>query len=141
MAAVIAKAVGAKSPVLKIVGLFKRRPGLSVQEFRSYYEEKHLPFFDEHIALPGVLRYSRRYLSQIEGMMQKLPTTTGGYDVIMEVWYKDRETFESLVADPNPDFVDTVIKDEERFIDRSTMTMYFSDDVESKDGPWNVQTE
>ena len=77
--------VTGRSPVLKIVGLFKRRPGLSVQEFRDYYEKKHLQWFDEHIALPGVLRYSRRYLTQIDGMMQRLPTTTGGYDVIMEV--------------------------------------------------------
>jgi hypothetical protein len=77
--------VSGKSPVLKIVGLFKRKPGLSVQEFRDYYEQKHLRWFHEHVALPGVLRYSRRYLNQIDGMMQKLPTTTGGYDVIMEV--------------------------------------------------------
>ena len=71
-------------------------------------------------------------------MMAKLPTTTGGFDVMMEVWYKDRETFESLVADPDSDFISEVIKDEENFIDRDSMTMYTSDDVESKDGPWNV---
>jgi hypothetical protein len=55
-----------------------------------------------------------------------------------QVWYKDRETFESLVADPNPDFVEKVIKDEEQFLDRSSMTMYTSEDIESKDGPWNI---
>jgi hypothetical protein len=127
-----------KSSVLKIVGLFKRKPGISREAFREYYETKHVKLFEQHVALPGVLRFSRRYLTQIDGMSSPLPTTTGGYDVIMEVWYKDRELFESLRSKPNPEFTKIAIEDEEQFIDRGSMTMYFSDDVETKSGPWEV---
>lgn len=137
MASAVSKAVNGKSSVLKIVGLFKRKPGTSVEAFREYYEKKHVKLFEQHVALPGVLRFSRRYLTQIDGMSSPLPTTTGGYDVIMEVWYKDPELFESLRSKPNPEFTKVAIEDEEQFLDRNSMTMYFSEDVDSKDGPWN----
>jgi hypothetical protein len=71
-------------------------------------------------------------------MASPLARTTGGYDVIMEVWYKDPELLESLKKNPNPEFTKMVVEDEEKFLDRSSMTMYLSEDVESKDGPWNV---
>jgi len=109
-----------------------------VEAFREYYENKHVKLFTQHVALPGVTRFARRYLTQIEGMSSPLPTTTGGYDVIMEVWYNDRELFESLRSKPNPEFTKMAIDDEEQFLDRDSMTMYFSEDVETKDGPWNV---
>jgi hypothetical protein len=109
-----------------------------VEAFREYYEKKHVKLFEQHVALPGVLRFSRRYLTQIDGMSSPLPTTTGGYDVIMEVWYKDPELFESMKRTPNPEFTKVAIEDEEQFLDRNSMTMYLSEDVESKDGPWNV---
>ncbi|KAJ9608021.1 hypothetical protein H2200_007009 [Cladophialophora chaetospira] len=138
MASAVAKAASGKSSVLKIVGLFKKKPGVSMEAFKDYYENKHIKLFDEHVALPGVLRYSRRYLTQIDGMASPLATTTGGYDVIMEVWYKDPELLESLKKNPNPDFTKMVVEDEEKFLDRSSMTMYLSEDCESKDGPWNI---
>lgn len=130
--------MSAKMPILKVIGLFKRKQGISVEAFRNYYETKHVRLFDEHVSQPGVVRFSRRYLTQIDGMSSPLPTTTGGFDAIMEVWYNDRELFEDLRRKPNPEFTKIAIEDEEQFIDRESMTMYISDDVESKDGPWNI---
>ena len=45
--------------MVKVVGLFKRKPGLSMEEFKDYYENHHIKLFDEQVSHPGVLRYGR----------------------------------------------------------------------------------
>jgi EthD domain len=122
-----------------VVGLFKRKPGLSMEEFKNYYENNHIKLFEEHISHPGVLRYSRRYLEPFEGLALPLAAPkSGGYDVIMEVWYSNKELFDSFKGQSNPDFSDIVRKDEEKLFDRDSMVMFLAEDHESKDGPWVV---
>ena len=121
------------------MGLFKRKPGLSMAQFKDYYENHHIKLFDEHVAHPGVLRYARRYLEPFEGLASPLAISkSGGYDVIMEVWYSDKEFFDSFKGQSNPDFSEIVKKDEENLFDRDSMVMFLSEDHESKDGPWVI---
>jgi hypothetical protein len=121
------------------VGLFKKKKGLSMKEFKDYYENQHIKLFEEHVAHPGVLRYSRRYLTPFAGLASPLAPPKGdGYDVIMEVWYKDKELFDSFKGQSDPSFSEIVRKDEENLFDRESMVMYLSEDCESKDGPWDV---
>jgi hypothetical protein len=121
------------------VGLFKRKKGLSMEKFKDYYENRHIKLFDEHVAHPGVLRYSRRYLTPFEGLASPLPPPKEKrYDVIMEVWYKDKELFDSFKGQSDPSFSEIVRKDEENFFDRDSMVMFLSEDCESKEGPWDV---
>ncbi|KPI36641.1 uncharacterized protein AB675_10078 [Cyphellophora attinorum] len=124
---------------VKVVGLFKRKPGLSMEEFKNYYENHHIKLFDEHVSHPGVLRYARRYLEPFAGLASPLAgPKTGGYDVIMEVWYSDKDLFDSFKGQSNPDFSEIVKKDEENLFDRESMVMFISEDHESKDGPWVI---
>lgn len=121
------------------MGLFKRKPGLSIDKFKDYYENHHIKLFDEHVSHPGVLRYTRRYLTPFAGLASPLAPPKGdGYDVIMEVWYSNRELFESFKGQSDPGFADIVRKDEENLFDRKSMVMFLSEDWESKDGPWDV---
>ena len=125
--------------MVKVVGLFKRKPGLSMEEFKDYYENHHIKLFDEQVSHPGVLRYARRYLEPFAGLALPLATQkSGGYDVIMEVWYSDKELFDSFKGQSNPDFSEIVKKDEEKLFDRGLMVMFLSEDHESKDGSWVV---
>lgn len=125
--------------VVKVVGLFKRKPGLSIEEFVDYYENHHIKLFEDHISHPGVLRYARRHLETFTGLASPLTTPkSGGYDVIMEVWYSDRELFDTFKGQSNPDFSEIVKKDEENLFDRDSMVMFLSEDHESKDGVWLV---
>ena len=48
--------------MVKLVGLLKRRPGMSTDEFRAYYETHHKKLGDRYLA--GFAdRYLRRYLN------------------------------------------------------------------------------
>lgn len=130
---------GGRSSVVKVVGLFRRKKGLSMEQFIDYCENQHLKLFDEHVALPGVIRYARRYLEPFAGLANPMAPKPGeAYDVIMEVWYK-REMFDSLRGQSNPDFSEMVKKDEENLFDRESMCMFLSEDCESKNRPWDAK--
>lgn len=111
-------------PVYKILLFLKRRPGMSVEEFRQYYENNHVKLCEKYAV--GARRYVRRFLDPVGG--EELP-----FDVITEVWLEDRAVFEAVCEltaknAPPPE----VLEDEMRLFDRSksrtaTVVEYESD--------------
>ena len=73
----------------------KRKPGMSVEEFRDYYENRHVPLCLKYVQ--GVSRYIRRYLDPQphaeSGTNEKLP-----YDVITELWFDDEQAYQGTMA-------------------------------------------
>jgi hypothetical protein len=98
-------------PVYKVLLFLKRKPGMSVEAFRDYYENHHRLLGEKYSV--GVRRYVRRYLDPVGGEGE-LP-----FDVVTELWFDDRE-----VRDKVADFVSRgeppadVIEDEHRLFDR-----------------------
>jgi EthD domain len=101
------------TPVFKLLILIKRRPGMSVQEFRDYYENKHSKLGDDIGVKVGVVHYMRRYLEPLNGGELE-------YDVLTEVWFEDPAKLDR-VAGPlsRGEFPPEVAADEERFMDRT----------------------
>ncbi len=107
--------------MVKVVGLFKKRAGLSDEEFRDHYENHHMHLFDELVGMPGVKRAARRYLAPV-------PAAGGAgaseFDVLMEVWC-DEEWYESFFVDQPPaQFRATVAADESRLFEADRMQLY-----------------
>lgn len=112
-----------KKPVYKILLFLKRRPGMSVQEFRDYYENTHVKLAEKYSA--GLLRYFRRYIDPVG--VDELP-----FDVITELWIEDRAAFEAIAAftaknQPPPE----VLEDEKRLFDRSKSRVATVVEIES----------
>jgi uncharacterized protein (TIGR02118 family) len=102
----------------KIVLLMKRKPGISVEAFRDYYETHHAPMAEPYSV--GVKRYVRRYLDP-----QNHPETGPGgelpYDVITELWFDDEATFQATLGYVTTAIMpDNVIEDELNLFDRSS---------------------
>ena len=107
--------------VWKILLFMKRRPGMSVADFRDYYENRHVPLCLKYAS--GVSRYVRRYLDPQphaeSGRNDELP-----YDMITELWFDDEKTWRGTV-----DYLSTatlpeeVVADERNLFDRATMRM------------------
>jgi hypothetical protein len=98
-------------PIYKILLFLKRRPGMSTEDFRSYYETTHVKLCEKYAV--GALRYVRRYLDPIGGA--EMP-----FDVITEIWLEDRAVFDAVCEmtarnEPPPE----VVADEERLFDRA----------------------
>ena len=80
--------------VFKLLIFLKRRPGMSLEAFRDYYENFHRKIGENYKA--GVCRYVRRYV-------QPLPNPATGqteeldFDVVTETWFDDPAIFKAVV--------------------------------------------
>jgi hypothetical protein len=96
----------------KLLIFLKRRPGMSLGEFRDYYEHRHIPLCMKYMA--GVQCYRRRYLELPPGAPEL------DFDVITELGFPDARTrdlvLETLARDAMPA---DVIADEAHVFDRS----------------------
>ena len=90
--------------LLKQICFFRKRPGMTMEEFMDYYENRHSKLAQKigKPAIPNAVRYVRRYLTPV-----KNPVTGEihdcGYDCIMEIWWNSREDFErsqAIISDP-----------------------------------------
>ena len=102
----------------KILLFMKRRDGLSIDEFRDYYENHHVPLVTG--GATGLDHYVRRYLEPLPhpdtGEWQDPP-----FDVITELWTRDERTYRGLVQAMTTSVMpDHIREDEDRLFDRSS---------------------
>ena len=99
--------------MFKTIHLLTKKPGMSAEAFRDYYETTHRKFVKH---LPGVRRYIRRYVTPLTGEAADHP----GFDVIMEMWFDDEDAWRRGMAalQNSPHFEDLCL-DEEQLFDRS----------------------
>ena len=98
--------------MLKQVCLLKRRPGMTMQEFIDYYENRHSKIALS--ALTQARRYVRRYVKP-----EKNPITGESveldFDVVMELWWDSRADYEaSMKMFGEKDLYKIVYEDEEK---------------------------
>jgi len=111
--------------MIKLVLLMNRKPGLSREEFITYYEENHR-LIGEKVLSGYACRYVRRY-----------PTPTGepneaDPDVIMEIWFPDMATHDACFAAlSHPEQMAEIVADEEQLFDRGRMRAYLVEEHES----------
>lgn len=108
----------ASATTYKILLPMKRKPGMSVEAFRDYYEKHHAPLAAKSSGM--LSRYVRRYLEPHPhpetGVPGELP-----YDVITELWFDDEATFRGTLAYLTSTLMpDEIVADEEQLFDRSS---------------------
>ena len=102
----------------KILLMMKRKPGLSVEAFRNYYENHHVPLVTRGAS--GMTRYLRRYLEPQDhpetGPAGELP-----WDVITELWFDDEDVFRGTLAHLTTTVMPrAIVEDEEKLFDRDS---------------------
>lgn len=102
----------------KILLPMKRKPGMSVEAFRDYYETQHAPMCAQYSA--AVSRYVRRYLDP-QPHPETGPAAELPYDVITELWFEDEAMFKATLGYITTAIMpDEVIADERNLFDRSS---------------------
>lgn len=107
--------------VWKILLFMKRKPGMSMDAFRDYYENHHVPLALKNGG--GLHRYFRRYLTPLphaeSGTCEELP-----YDVVTELWFDNEAVFKGTVEYLSTTVMsDEVVQDELNLFHRPTMRM------------------
>lgn len=116
--------VDASGRSLKGASLFKRKPGMSHEEFKRYYEEKHVLIGYQYVVY-NATRYARKFLRPLRSVTadpfadagQAAPTDTP-YDVFMELNFESQAGRQRAVGSLTAADIDVITADEARFMDR-----------------------
>ena len=105
----------------KILLFMKRRAGMTMEAFKDYYENHHVPLALKYSS--DISRYVRRYLTPHPN-----PDTGAAgelqFDVITELWFDDEAKFQGTVKYLSTSVMpDEIVDDEKRLFDRATMRM------------------
>ena len=109
----------------RIFGFLTKRDGMSMSEFKDYYENSHIPLI---LSLaPHPTAYTRRYLNRDEKL------TEGGtpvdFDAVTELVFPDQAAFLAWMGKiMGPENIDRVAADEAKFLDRSQTRAYIVDE-------------
>lgn len=120
--------------MIKTIGLLKRRPGMTVAEFRAYYETHHRVIGEKYLS-GFASRYMRRFITP-SANRETGEVPEPDFDVVLEIWYPDRATFEACGrALSAPEAVAEITADEERLFDRPKMRFFVIDEECESDLP------
>jgi len=105
------------TPSHKLLLFLKRRPGMSLQEFRDYYENVHRKLAEKYAS--GIRRYVRRYVQPLSNPRTG-PIEEMEFDVITELWFDDRAVFDKVAELTSGGVLPPEIEeDEKRLFDRT----------------------
>src|SRR5258706_8892863 len=110
--------------MLKVCTLFKRKPGLSVEEYQSYWRTGHPNFVRR---LPGLRRYT-----QNPPLPETFESGAVPYDGMVELWFDNTEALKHLATTAE---YQELNRDEENFVDRSSIQLILTDEIVVKDQP------
>jgi hypothetical protein len=115
--------------MLKQVFLLKRRPGMTLEEFKDYYENHHAKLGEAF--LTTARRYVRRYVKP-----QKNPLTGQvielDFDVVMEIWWDSKEACNEAMKKAVADgFYKLAYEDEERLFDTHDNRVFTVEEYDS----------
>ncbi|WP_322544764.1 EthD domain-containing protein [Rhodococcoides fascians] len=117
--------------MVKLICQFKRRPGMSLDEFREYYENNHVPLLGR--LLPPMADYRRNYLVPAGAFSSgevPNPPPLPDFDVVTEVWYATQEEWDLMQTKlGDPEIGKQIADDEAKFLDRQSMVMFIVDEV------------
>lgn len=106
--------------MIKTVIIMKRKPGISTEEFESYWKEKHAPLVLKTI--PGLVKY-------VQNHRVKLSDREPVYDGVAELWYEDLDSFKAMSRWYRSDEGKVLRDDEAKFMDTSNVISYICEEV------------
>lgn len=107
--------------MIKLVCFFRRKPGLSREEFHRHWLENHGPLIAENPSLAQhLVRYEQNH--RLEADYDR--RDPGNFDGATVQWMESMKSFQAFVAEP--DYARLIAPDEARFIDRSSLTLIFT---------------
>ena len=119
---------------MKILCMLKKRPGMSFEDFKAYYENNHAPLCEKLI--PFYTEYKRNFIPPVQdystGQLDNALPAELPFDVVTEVKFANREMYQKMVdALSDPAIGDIITRDEENLFDRSAMTVYIVEEHQS----------
>jgi uncharacterized protein (TIGR02118 family) len=109
--------------MIKLIGLMKRKAGMSQEEFVKYWYEKHAPF-GQRIVPPECL--GRGYIQNYSLTFK--PGVDAPYDAVGEIYYDDMAHLQRWIKWYNSEAGKPLRDDEENFMDRSKRVVVITEE-------------
>ena len=111
----------------KLIALICKKPSISEGDFKSYYENNHVPLIEN--LFPSLKGYKRTYLLESNMLNDSLPLESEGiksqYDVITELTFDNEQALnEFFERGANEEVVEAIREDEANFLDGEQTIMY-----------------
>lgn len=116
--------------MIKLVCFFRRKAGLSREDFHRHWLESHGPLIAETPSLAQhLIRYEQNHRMDADYDRKDVHD----FDGATVQWLESMKSFQAFVAEP--DYARLIAPDEDRFIDRSSLTLIFTGEEDvKKDG-------
>jgi uncharacterized protein (TIGR02118 family) len=112
---------------MKVVYCLRRRPDLTLEEFRRYWIDVHGPLVRAHQRELRIVRYIQVH-TDYGPFLDKLRAFRGSpepYDGVAEIWYESKEALETLGQDPAARAASRLLyEDEQRFVDSANSPIW-----------------
>ncbi|MDZ7991674.1 MAG: EthD domain-containing protein [Nostoc sp. EfeVER01] len=96
-----------ESSLVKMFILLKRKPGMSLAEFRQYWLETHSSLV---LNLPGIRRYVQCHVQDYFYAIGE-----SSFDGVEQIWFDDTQAIEKMMK--SPEYQDKVMPDMENFVE------------------------
>lgn len=115
--------------MVKLVYCVRKLPGLSDEDFFEYWLNNHGPLVRRFADAIGAEKYVQSHTipTPINALLQESRGLEDPYDGVTEVWFKDLESVQWVLAEPSAqDALTELIKDESTFVDFSRSQMFLT---------------
>tara|TARA_Y200000002_G_scaffold152625_1_gene126140 strand:+ start:922 stop:1272 length:351 start_codon:yes stop_codon:yes gene_type:complete len=111
----------------KLIALISKKPSISEQDFKIYYETNHAPLIKS--LFPSLSGYTRTYLFESNLLGDTLPLESDGaqsqFNVITELTFQNEEDLNLFFErGTHADVIEAIRKDEANFLDGKKTIMY-----------------
>jgi uncharacterized protein (TIGR02118 family) len=115
--------------MIKLVCFFRRKPGMSIEDFHRHWLESHGPLIAGTPELAQhLVRYEQNH--RLGSDYGRDPEDAPGFDGATVQWLESMESFYAFVREPK--YRELIAPDEARFLDRESITLLFTEDDDVK---------
>jgi uncharacterized protein (TIGR02118 family) len=116
--------------VIKLTFCLKRLPGLSLQQFQTYWFEKHAPLVTKHREVLRIRRYVQFHSGtpEFSEAIRASRSAPEMYDGVAELWW---DSLDDAFAEPTPERQAAgraLLEDERKFIDLPRSPLFFGEE-------------
>lgn len=121
-------------PLVKLTYPLHRRPGMSREEFQSFWLEKHMPLIQKHSKAAPFVRYVQMHTDESVEATASLRKSRAGkgnplpeiYDGVAELWWTDIEAAHDAIR--NPELLEGSRLHEAEFIDHACSPLFYGEE-------------
>lgn len=107
--------------MIKIIIMFRRRVGMSQEQFKAYRHNVHAPLL---FSIPEA-KYIQRFVVSYPLAAAGYPAPA--YDAVVQAWFSDVSALDALFTSRN--FLDKVDPDHSNFIDLSSIQRLVTEEI------------